>query len=389
MRGAARHLPDIQLRFATLLGRLGPALDGPGSLADADAWYFILEGTREPSVAEAQAMAITELAARAVTDTVAEPRAMLLAADDYSAVSRRVPLSNLYERGRSLGIGVQVSAQTWQGLGATEDERYRIAATADGGIWVMSTPYPEPLAALAGQRRVLQTAHELVGATWGDRGTTHQARAWTADPDLIRRLRVGQACYIHRGAATFVQVARPKASPLSLLPARVPVDLPAPRREAAPAASGAEPIPANLDDVLGPGADGREPVRRARPAGPSRPDRRAGPRRLAQNRRRHPPRPARRRRRRPLHRSDRRLRRAAHALGPQRGLRRPGPGRHLSPAGRRWRRPGARRRRPGQFGRRTCSPPLGSCPPGSATVARAACSSAPPPLPCCPWACCT
>ena len=33
----------------------------------------------------------------------------------------------------------------------------------------MSTPYPEPLAALAGQRRVLQTAHEFVGATWGDR----------------------------------------------------------------------------------------------------------------------------------------------------------------------------------------------------------------------------
>ena len=103
-----------------------------------------------------------------------------------------MPLSNLYERGRSLGIGVQVSAQTWQGLGATEDERYRIAATADGGVWVMSTPYPEPLAALAGQRRVLQTAHELVGATWGDRGTTHQARAWTADPDLIRRLQSGR-----------------------------------------------------------------------------------------------------------------------------------------------------------------------------------------------------
>ena len=250
VRGAARHLPDIQLRFATLLGRLGPALDGPGSLAEADAWYFILEGTREPSVAEAQAMAITELAARAVTDPAAEPRAMLLAADDYSAVSRRVPLSNLYERGRSLGIGVQVSAQSWQGLGQDEDERYRIAATADGGVWVMRTPYPEPLSGLAGQRRVLQTAHELVGATWGDRGTTHQVRAWTADPELIRRLDVGQACYINRGAATFVQVARPKAAPLSLLPARAPVDLPAPRRETAPAA---DPAPASLDDVLGPG----------------------------------------------------------------------------------------------------------------------------------------
>ena len=39
---------DIQLRYATLLGRFGPALDGPGTLDGADAWYCILEGTREP-----------------------------------------------------------------------------------------------------------------------------------------------------------------------------------------------------------------------------------------------------------------------------------------------------------------------------------------------------
>jgi hypothetical protein len=90
----------------------GSARDGPGRLDEADAWYFILEGTREPLVAEAQAMAITELAARAATTLDGEQRAILLAADDYSAVSRRVPMSNLYERWRSLGIGVQVSALT-------------------------------------------------------------------------------------------------------------------------------------------------------------------------------------------------------------------------------------------------------------------------------------
>jgi hypothetical protein len=251
-RAAARHLPDIQLRYATLLGRLGSALDGPGTLADADAWYFILEGTREPSVAEAQAMAITELAARAATSGDGEPRAMLLAADDYSAVAGRVPLSNLYERGRSLGIGVQVSAQSWQGLGRSEDERYRIAATADGGVFVLHTPHPEPLTQLAGTRRVLETAHRLIGGTWGDEGTTYTRRASVADPDLVRRLRVGQACYIHRGAATFVQVARPKPSPLTLLPppATEPVvQVPEPRQE--PAAWPAAP---SLDDVFGPGA---------------------------------------------------------------------------------------------------------------------------------------
>jgi hypothetical protein len=58
------------------------------------------------------AVALTELTAHAATDLAAEPRAMLLAADDYSAVSGKVPLSNMYERGRSLGIGVQVSADS-------------------------------------------------------------------------------------------------------------------------------------------------------------------------------------------------------------------------------------------------------------------------------------
>ena len=45
---------------------------------------------------------------------------------------------------------------------------------------------------------------------------------WTADPDLIRTLDVGQACYIQRGGATFAQVARPKPSPLSLPAAHRP-----------------------------------------------------------------------------------------------------------------------------------------------------------------------
>jgi len=255
VRAAARQLPDIQLRYATLLNRLGAALDGPGTLADADAWYCILEGTREPSVAEAQAMALTELTAHAATDRDSEPRAMLLAADDYSAVSGRVPLSNLYERGRSLGIGVQVSAQSWQGLGASEDERYKIAGTADGGIFVLHTPYPEALAAAAGKRRVLETAHKLIGGAWGDEGTTREQRAWVADPDIVRRLEVGQACYIQRGAATFVQVARPRPSPLTLLPppatAGPAARVPEPRHEPAPAAW---PEAASLDDVFGPGA---------------------------------------------------------------------------------------------------------------------------------------
>lgn len=83
---SARPPPPPPGVNATLLSRLGPALDGPGRLQDTDAWYFILEGTSEPSVAEAQAMAVTELIAHAATSRTARPRRILLAADDYSAV---------------------------------------------------------------------------------------------------------------------------------------------------------------------------------------------------------------------------------------------------------------------------------------------------------------
>ena len=114
----------------------------------------------------------------------------------------------------------------------------------------MHAPYPEPLAMLAGTRRVLETAHKLIGNAWGDEGSTRIQHTWTADPDLIRRLRVGQACYISHGTATFVHVARPRSSPLTLLPAPAepPPRQPPPRRQSAPDPAGP------FDDLFGPGA---------------------------------------------------------------------------------------------------------------------------------------
>jgi hypothetical protein len=220
---AKAHLGDIAMRYTVLLDRLGAGLDGTARLEQADAWYCILEGTAEPSVAEAQAMALIELVARAAISPAGRRRAILLAADDYSAVSRRVPLSNLYERGRSLGLGVQVSAQSWEGLGADEDERKRITATADGGIWLLRTPAPEPLVSLAGTRRVLESGRKLLGAgRTGDEGTSRVAHTWTADPDRIRQLTTGQAAYIRHGGATFVHVtpARPASQPRQAPPTR-------------------------------------------------------------------------------------------------------------------------------------------------------------------------
>ena len=177
LRTSAGHVSDVALRYRALLRRLGAGLDGPGGFGDADAWYCILEGTAEIAVAEAQARALVNLLAwfaaggPAGAGSAGARRDILLAVDEFSAVSRRLPIWQLYERARSLGLAVQVSAQSWPGLAADEDERYRVATTADGGIWLLRTPHPEPVAALAGARRVVDTARRLLGVPlWAQRG---------------------------------------------------------------------------------------------------------------------------------------------------------------------------------------------------------------------------
>jgi hypothetical protein len=210
-------IEDAALRFRTLWRRLGTGFDGPGGFADADAWYCVVEGTAETAVAEAQARALVDMLAAFATggaESAWAPgrgttREILLAVDEFSAVSRRLPIWQLYERARSLGLAVQVTAQSWEGLAADEDERYRIAATAEGGIWLLRTPRPEPVSALAGSRRLLDTARSLAGATrWDDAGSSRVRTTPVVDPELVRQLEVGQAAYIYRGGVTYVQVKR-------------------------------------------------------------------------------------------------------------------------------------------------------------------------------------
>ena len=205
--------------------------------------------------------------------------------DEFSAVSRRLPVWQLYERARSLGLAVQVSAQSWQGLAADEDERYRIAAAADGGIWLLRTPYPEPVTALAGTRKITDTSRRLIGIpVWSHQGTSRVRQAPVVDPDLIRALDVGQAAYIYRGGVTYVQVKRLVTAPAALPPpAAGPARAPPAVARAAPAGPGParSRSPMSARCSTRPSARSRRrdprrgrPVPGAGPAAPARPDRR-------------------------------------------------------------------------------------------------------------------
>jgi hypothetical protein len=219
VRSGKRAFDDVSLRFRALWRRLGAGLDGGGSFADADAWYCILEGTTESAVAEAQARGLTDLLASYATGG---GREILLAVDEFSSVSRRLPIWRLYERARSLGLAVQVSAQSWEGLAGSDDERYRVAATAEGGIWLLRTPRPEPIVELAGTRSLVDTSRRYSGAgTWEDSGSSRTRLVPVLDGDIVRRLDVGQAAYVYRGDVTYVQVKRLTGSQAALAPAVV------------------------------------------------------------------------------------------------------------------------------------------------------------------------
>jgi len=267
IRAAARQVTDVALRFRALLRRLGPGLDGPGGFADADVWYCILEGTAEIAVAEAQAKAIVDLLTSYVVHGPGRDRPgqrspeVLLAVDEFSAVSRWLPISQLYERARSLGLAVQVSAQSWPGLADDEGERRRIAASADGGIWLLRTPDPDPVVELAGNRKVVDTTRRLLGAQlWGDDGSSRVRHAPVLDGDIVRALDAGQVAYVYRGGATFIQVKRLVAAPAAL-PPPPPAGLPG---------TAAVPAAASQPDAAGPGTAEPDTAEPGRP-GPQQP----------------------------------------------------------------------------------------------------------------------
>jgi hypothetical protein len=215
---AKEHAGDVRLRYRTLFTRLGPGFDGGADVTDFDVLYCIVEGTASVAVGEAQARALVELVTEAASTWQGDGRrAGLLALDEFSAVAGRVPVHELTERCRSLGLAVQVAAQSWESLAPEESQRSRLASTAAGGVLLMRSPDPEALCLLAGTRSVVEVGRKIAGrGRWGEEGSGRVQRAWVVDPDRARDFQAGQAAWIHGNACTYVQVAAYRRSPLPL-----------------------------------------------------------------------------------------------------------------------------------------------------------------------------
>jgi hypothetical protein len=65
------------------------------------------------------------------------------------------------------------------------------------------------VAELAGFAAAVDTSRRFSGAgAWGDDGLSRTRLAPVLDGDLVRRLDVGQVCYVYRGGVTFLQIKR-------------------------------------------------------------------------------------------------------------------------------------------------------------------------------------
>ena len=94
----------MALRFRSLWRRLGTGFEPAGSFADADAWYCILEGTAETSVAEAQARALVDMLASYITGPGRDAD-VLLAVDEFSAAAARAADLGAVQAGPVPGTG--------------------------------------------------------------------------------------------------------------------------------------------------------------------------------------------------------------------------------------------------------------------------------------------
>lgn len=238
VRAAGPLVGEVRLRFRTMFARLGPGFDGAAAVTDFDALYCVVEGTASTAVREAQARALTELVADAAASWSGDGRrAGLLVLDEFSAVSGRVPVHELAERCRSLGLAVVVAAQSWEGLAPDESSRARLAWAAAGGVVVMRCADPDSLCSLAGTRRVTEVGRKIVRpGRYGDEGSGRVQNAWVADPDRVRNFRAGQAAWIHGNSCVYVQVAPWRRAPLALSAGPVPAEW--------PTAAGGAPAPA-------------------------------------------------------------------------------------------------------------------------------------------------
>ena len=208
-----REVAGVANRYRAFFGALGReegALDGAWAFEDVSACYLLLEGLALK--AEAARLGRFFLEDFAHYAGVRKPREVpvLLIIDEFSALESAADAANLFERLRSFGAAVIVSAQGHAGLGEAAERILDAAQT----LILHRCADPEPLIARAGTVGRLEHTRYLGPAPGGAppagarQGSVTRREGWRVRPNDVRQLPAGEALVISAGKAARVKVER-------------------------------------------------------------------------------------------------------------------------------------------------------------------------------------
>lgn len=192
---------DILLKYYNLFRKLGTSLDAGHSLEDLDALYVAVDGGGKTRRAAAQVSAVIRLIKSYLVNPANTPRSILINLDEFSAISAEMgnALIAVVEQFRSLGGSVIVVAQSWEGFGATEDERYRLVQSCAGGRLLMRSTNPGKMAELCGTKPRPEISSVISGGKFTGDSSMRMQDTWVVNPQEIRELNPGELIYAHHG----------------------------------------------------------------------------------------------------------------------------------------------------------------------------------------------
>jgi hypothetical protein len=233
-----REAMGTLLRYRAFFDSFRGKLDGSWSFEDKRAAYVLLEGLAQPKEAGRLAAYLFESFKHFAAHAKHPDDRVLLIVDEFPAVQEDADAAGLVERLRSFGCSVALSAQSFEGLGASRDR----IITAARSLVVHSCPGAEEIVRLAGTQEAYAITHQIdyqVGPT--GLGSARSEQRFRVDPNLLGSLHEGEAFVIAQRRAHLVRIAMRSMPPevydraASVVQRRVirldEVDVPAQRRE--------------------------------------------------------------------------------------------------------------------------------------------------------------
>jgi hypothetical protein len=206
---AERDVAGVANRYRAFFGALGGSLDGTWAFEDPAACYVLLEGLALKAEAARLGRFFLEDFAHYAGVRKEAARRVLLVVDEFSALESTADAAHLFERLRSFGAAVIVSAQGYAGLGVAGDRILDAAQT----LVLHRCAEPERLIARAGTvPRVEHTRYlpgrDAAGGPAGREGAVTRREGWRVRPNDVRQLPVGEAVVVSGGKAARVRVER-------------------------------------------------------------------------------------------------------------------------------------------------------------------------------------